>query len=147
MTQGGITLSVRDLSVEDRFWLKVERGPEDKCWEWQGARSHGYGEITLNGKKCKAHRVAYELMVGPIPEGLVLDHLCRNHPCVNPSHLEAVTHLENVRRGDSGKKDRIKTHCPQGHRYWGKNLIRYQGRRYCRVCLYHRQGIEVTWEV
>lgn len=73
--------------------------PDNGCWEWQGElNSNGYGRVWRNNKRIMAHRGFYELHRGPIPEGLELDHLCRNKPCVNPAHLEPVTHAENVRR-------------------------------------------------
>lgn len=88
-------------TVTERFWPKVER-VEDGCWLWTASLTgDGYGRISLGGKfgpMGLAHRVAYELLVGPIPEGLELDHLCRVRRCVNPEHLEPVTHAENVRR-------------------------------------------------
>lgn len=97
------TLPVRDPS--DRFWAMVDRGPG--CWVWRGARKQlGYGLYRVGAKLKQAHRVAYELMVGPIPDGLVLDHLCRNPECVNPAHLEPVTHQENIRRGYAAKRAR-----------------------------------------
>jgi hypothetical protein len=93
-------------SVEERFWAKVEK--TDGCWLWTGAISgksgtasaaRGYGYFGVTSKKIvRAHRWAYETLVGPIPEGMELDHLCHITTCVNPNHLEAVTHLENVRR-------------------------------------------------
>jgi hypothetical protein len=102
---------------EKRFWSKVVISPDTECLEWSAARNeHGYGIIGIggrSGRNFKAHRVAYELLVGPIPEGLVLDHLCRNPPCVRPSHLEPVTHKVNVRRGKASYVDN--THCKHGH--------------------------------
>src|ERR1035441_2070544 len=105
----------------DRFWEKVDVRGDDECWLWlAGTDGHGYGHIGAGGKfgpKLKAHRVAYELLVGPIvlPE---LDHLCRVPRCVNPRHLEPVTHRENQRRGHgmAGQNAR-KTTCPLGHAY------------------------------
>ncbi|HEY7824270.1 MAG TPA: HNH endonuclease signature motif containing protein [Acidimicrobiia bacterium] len=85
----------------DRFWNKVDASGD--CWEWIGATAgNGYGKINVKGRDHYpefAHRVGWELLVGPIPDGLVIDHLCRNTLCVNPDHLEPVTHKVNVRRG------------------------------------------------
>lgn len=84
-----------------------------------------------------AHRFAYEDIVGPILEGLTIDHLCRVRHCVNPAHLEPVTHLENVRRGNGGLNQLAKTHCPKGHPYDEENTYRLPSRpsgRYCRAC-------------
>lgn len=89
---------------EPRFWAKVDK-QTDGCWIWSASRyvrRGGYGQFNLNGTAVKAHRIAYELVKGPIPDGLVLDHLCRVTACVNPDHLEAVTQQENTRRGERG---------------------------------------------
>lgn len=108
------------------------------CWVWQLGRDRdGYGlKWTPSGTR-GAHRVYYGRLVGPIPEGLQLDHLCRVRHCVNPVHLEVVTNQENSQRGLKG---RLVTHCAQGHEYTPENTyIRREGRRTCRECHRTRQ--------
>jgi hypothetical protein len=145
------------IPPEVRFWSHVERGSNDECWPWGGGRSTGgYGRFFDGGKGVQAHRFAYEMLVGPIPDGLDLDHLCRVRHCVNPSHLEPVTRSENLRRGDMHKPidggaravwQRGKTHCPKGHPYDEENTLMHywkrenSWRRLCRTC--HRQGTRV----
>ena len=118
-----------------RFWAKVAIDPSG-CLLWTASRSKsGYGAFQYYGRKLRAHRFAYVALVGEIPAGLVLDHLCRVRHCVSPAHLEAVTEVENVRRGEGGRNHRIKTHCPQGHPYDDINtIVRPQGARGCRAC-------------
>jgi hypothetical protein len=97
----------------------------------------GYVRVSTNGRMRYAHRLAYEGVRGPIPAGLEIDHLCRNRACREVVHLEAVTHLENVRRGRArfnGAHERARTHCPKGHPYSGDNLFIRCGKRYCRAC-------------
>lgn len=109
----------------------------DGCWRWTGAKNErGYGRVTIAKVAAYAHRAAYTEAVGPIPDGLHLDHLCRNPSCINPDHLEPVTPLENTRRGVGHGSE---THCPQGHPYAGENLYvhtdkRGYRRRTCRTC-------------
>ena len=90
----------RSHDARERLERFMQRGEPDECWPWLGGiDGRGYGCAAAgNGRAVKAHRLAYQLLVGPIPEGLELDHLCRNRVCCNPVHLEPVTHRENLRR-------------------------------------------------
>ena len=124
------------LSPEQQFWRKVDKSEE--CWIWTGYRDgRGYGSFRTAGHTL-AHRFAYELLIGPIPLGMELDHLCRTPACVNPSHLQPVTHAENVRRGMAGKLNNWqarKTHCSKGHPFDEVNTYWYLGKyRECRTC-------------
>lgn len=116
---------------------KVAKDPSG-CWFWMAARrSHGYG-VFWNGKRqVYAHRHSYECFVGPIPEGLTIDHLCRVRYCVNPDHLEPVTQKENNLRGESTMARQARqTHCHLGHELAGENLYVYpNGQRKCLVCV------------
>lgn len=110
----------------------------DGCWRWSGARNaRGYGRMGTNRAEWwYAHRYAYERFVGDIPAGLVIDHLCRNTGCVNPAHLEAVTHAVNLRRGQglTGQRSR-QTHCLRGHLFDADNTgYRPNGTRKCIAC-------------
>ena len=135
----GTTDQPRKITFEERFWAKVNKhGPIPEyrpdlgpCWMWTGGgTAKGYGAI---GKNRLAHRVAFELLRGPIPDGLELDHLCRVRNCVNSEHLEPVTHRENLRRGVASRHD--PDQCPQGHPLAGGNLYTCpKGHRYCRIC-------------
>ena len=105
------------------------------CIVWTG-NAERYGQMSLKSKPVYAHRFAYALKHGPIPEGLTIDHLCRNKLCVNVAHLEAVTMKENnLRRPAVPSAHSKKTHCPHGHPYSGENLYRWKNNRYCRACI------------
>jgi hypothetical protein len=140
---GSLDLPV--VTVLDRFWAKVDvRGPDD-CWHWTGSRVKGYGTFGLGRRvdgTVLAHRFAYEIAVGPIPDGMSVDHECHNgsgcragdaclhRRCVNPSHLRARPLVENARLARAGH-----THCAKGHLLAGDNLrIRANGWRSCRAC-------------
>jgi hypothetical protein len=116
----------------DRFWKKVNKTPT--CWEWTAGTKDGYGWYMLfPGKTEYAHRVAYTQLRGDIPKGKELDHLCRNRKCVNPDHLEPVSHAVNMNRS-AGHRD-LKTHCPYGHEFTPENTAVWKGNmRTCKIC-------------
>lgn len=117
----------------ERFREKTKPGANG-CLEWTAYRnSNGYGRFKpgTGMNMALSHRWAYEFHVGPIPPGMVIDHLCRNTSCVNPAHLEAVTQRTNIQRG---RGNGSKTHCPHGHPYSGSNLRIYRGARVCVSC-------------
>jgi HNH endonuclease len=119
--------------LSERFIDKLLVMPNG-CWEWTGSRStNGYGQLWNGVRLVVAHRIAYELFVGPIPAGLELDHLCRVRHCVNPGHLEAVTHSENALRAPHVIRRRTQTHCKRGHSL-AEAYINAKGYRCCRVC-------------
>ena len=133
--------------ISERLWRRVDKnGPlalelGSNCWLWLGCKNNGgYGQII--GKKnkrpfaYKVHRIAYEIVKGPIPSNLTLDHLCRVRHCVNPDHLEVVSLVENVMRGNGvGVKNSHKTHCPKGHPLVEGNVYMHlDGGKQCKIC-------------
>lgn len=162
----GLTLEINamrvitpTLSATGLFWSKtridtdcgcrlcvVSVDPASKCVIWAGAKTvDGYGKAWDGTQDVKAHRMAYVLAAGSIPDGLQIDHLCRNRACVSPAHLEPVTGQENLMRGDTHQaRNAAKTHCDQGHEFTPENTRVHaptkkypNGRRSCRAC--HRQ--------
>lgn len=150
-------------SAEDRFWARVDKtagGPVPPgrpelgpCWPWTASTTYGYGAFNAGGgKNVRAPRFAYELAIGPIPDGLHLDHLCHtfddacaggddcpHRRCCNPAHLEPVTLAENTRRGRSAQvtsqRRRARTHCIHGHEFTPENTrTDRRGRRSCKTC-------------
>lgn len=128
-------------TLKDHVLAKVRVDESSGCWLWTGRLSgQGYGHVSHRRKNHAAHRASYEAHIGPIPKGLEIDHRCRVRHCVNPAHLEAVTHAENVRRGDLRFVQGGKPACPRGHAYDEANTIRRpNGSRGCRACINARQ--------
>jgi hypothetical protein len=127
-------------SQVERFWDRVDiRGP-DECWLWRGAKhAHGYGQLVRKKKRLYAHRVAYELFKGPIPDGFEIDHVkawgCNDRSCCNPFHLEAITSEENKLRSDwPPAVNARKTICKRGHSFSSANTGYSRNGRYCKAC-------------
>jgi hypothetical protein len=128
----------------ERFESKIGRSTDTACWTWTGPLTKGgYGLFGLTrtalGQRTKnvyAHRYSYERSKGPIPDGLQIDHLCRNRRCINPDHLEAVTGSVNVRRGEAPQMRRLRrTQCKYGHPFTQENTYRLRTCRYCKTCM------------
>ena len=140
-----------DSRLPARFWAKVNpngsipahRPDLGPCWLWTACLDgHGYGRFSVGSRRrigtrkpARAYRWAYEHLIGPLSPGLEPDHLCRNPACIRPTHVEPVTHRENVLRGNSAAAGHArKTHCPQGHPYDEANTYRDRKGRKCRAC-------------
>lgn len=122
-------------TVRERLLSKTLIDFESGCWQWTASKNqYGYGQFYIDGFMLRAHRAAYELIEGPIPDGLELDHLCKNRGCINPAHLDPVTHRENVQRA-SPRRRLDPTRCMAGHEFTDENtLLRPDGTRTCRIC-------------
>jgi len=131
-----VRASLVSITNEEKFWGMVKK--TDSCWIWTGTQTKdGYGRFWQKAKKKLVHRISFESLKNIIPKGLEIDHLCRNRICVNPDHMECVTHAENMKRSHPNNSQ--KTHCPQGHPYDEKNtkiVIGGNGNkwRHCRIC-------------
>ena len=128
--------NLQKLNALERIAPFLEIDHSSQCWVWtRSVAHHGYGQVSIHGRRQMVHRAMYEFHKGPIPSGMQLDHLCRNHRCVNPEHLEPVTNRENQLRGLKGA---LKTHCANGHPYTGQNkyvhLENGHVRSRCRIC-------------
>lgn len=130
--------------LPERIERKIERVTESGCWIWMGyTHKQGYGRVTVKCKVRNAHRVVYEILRGQIANNLELDHLCRVRCCVNPYHLEAVSHNENLLRGNGLMATYLRrTHCERGHlihdnnKYFMKN-----GHWRCKACLRKEKNV------
>ena len=127
-------------SFEERFWSQVDKEAALGCWVWTGGKlASGYGSVALDGTRFVTHRVVWEMLRGPIPDGLQIDHLCRNRACCNPDHLEPVEQKTNLLRGVSQPAiNARKTHCIRGHEFTPENTYRRPGcpqARNCRTCI------------
>jgi hypothetical protein len=131
-------VGIQGITPERRFFSRIARETPGGCWEWDRPRKDGYGQFAAGNNRVSvpAHRWSYEFLVGPVPDGLDLDHLCRNRRCVNPDHLDPVPNAENILRGTSPSASNArKTECEHGHALdTGNTYITPDGRRQCRAC-------------
>lgn len=143
-----------DNKAFDRFFSKVDIS--DQCWNWLGSNNgDGYGQIWFNGRMVLVHRICFEHFNHKIPDGMVIDHKCRNRSCVNPNHLQVVTLKENIQLGipyrkdfyNTGNRNIKRTHCKRGHEFTQENLVKSAKGRMCRTChnAYNREYSRKNW--
>ena len=137
-TNNGKVARFGDPRLPERFWKNVEPCATGDCWLWVGTTTEkGYGRVYIDGRTSASHRIAYERLCSPVPDGLVIDHLCRVRNCVNPAHMEPVTSRTNVLRGESSMARKARqTHCKRGHPFSAENTYASRGGqgRKCRTC-------------
>ena len=148
---GGMRITIEPHEFA-KVVARIQVGDELDCWLWTGSvNPKGYGVHSVyrrpKMRSTPAHRAAYQALVGPIADDREIDHLCRTRLCCNPSHMEVVTHGENVRRGDMHKVGAVnaaKMHCPQGHAYEGENIYWHDNKRHCLTCRTRRGSARVA---
>ncbi len=139
-------LTAPALCLPPSFWERLVVNDATGCWEWIGGQNgKGYGMFSKGYGSRLIHRLTYEELVGPIPDGFVIDHLCKVRHCGNPSHLEPVTPAENARRGEhpSAARSARQTHCMRGHPLAGWNLIVDSAGRHCRECKRYVKALKI----
>lgn len=138
-------MQLGDARLPERFWSKIRVAPNG-CWLWTACiQNRGYGVYSIRHIKYLAHRVAYQTLVGDVPQGLQLDHVCRSRSCCNPAHLEPVTNRENTMRGEKpgmltgpALANKLKTRCKIGHPFSRENTLIVGHSRHCRICRLER---------
>jgi len=142
---GVMKYSVPLLTLPPRIQEKIYPEPNSGCWLWAGGwDGRGYGVVWLEGQNIYIHRFCYEFFVGPIPDGLILDHICRTRCCCNPMHVEPVTYKINTNRGRRFNSE--KTHCKRGHEFTPENTYIHpsDGHRQCRACA--KEYMRLYWQ-